>query len=179
MVLEKTLESPLDCQEFKPVNPKGNQSWIFIGRTDAEADVPILQLPHGKSWQRPWSWERLQAGGEGDARGRDGWMASLTQWTWFWTSSRRWWRIRKPDVLQSMGSQRVKHDWGTEQEQIYVTSFGLDLDREMILRNTESFFPTLHNAGSKSHKGFKAVSSMFTQSLYFLKHNHCCCCCCC
>ena len=123
--------------------------------------------------------DRLQAGGEGDARGRDGWMASLTQWTWFWTSSRRWWRIRKPDVLQSMGSQRVKHDWGTEQEQTYVTSFGLDLDREMILRNTESFFPTLHNAGSKSHKGFKAVSSMFTQSLYFLKHNHCCCCCCC
>ena len=50
VVLEKTLESPLDCKEIKPVNPKGNQSWIFIGRTDAEAETPILWPPHAKSW---------------------------------------------------------------------------------------------------------------------------------
>ena len=50
VVLEKTLESPLDCKEIKPVNPKGNQSWIFIGRTDAEAEAPALWLPHAKSW---------------------------------------------------------------------------------------------------------------------------------
>ena len=50
VVLEKTLESPLDTQEIKPVNPKGNQSWIFIGKTDAEAEVPILWLPDGKNW---------------------------------------------------------------------------------------------------------------------------------
>jgi len=65
-------------------------------------------------WERPWCWERLKAGGEGDDRGWDGWMASLTQWTWVWANSRRWWRTGKPGVLQSMGSQIVGHDWETE-----------------------------------------------------------------
>ena len=65
-------------------------------------------------WKRPWYWERLKAGGEGYDRGWDGWMASLTQWTWVWASSGRWGRTGKPDVLQSMKSQRVGHDWGTE-----------------------------------------------------------------
>ena len=65
-------------------------------------------------WKRPWCWERLRAGGEGDDRGWDGWMASLTQWTWVWTSSRSWWWTGKPGVLQSMGSKRVGHDWVTE-----------------------------------------------------------------
>ena len=50
MVLEKTLEHPLDCKEIQPVHPEGNQSWVFIGRTDAEAEVPKLWLPHAKSW---------------------------------------------------------------------------------------------------------------------------------
>ena len=65
-------------------------------------------------WKRPWCWERLKVGGEGDDRGWDGWMASPTQWTWVWVNSRsRWWAGR-PGVLQSMGSQRVGHDWVTE-----------------------------------------------------------------
>ena len=117
VVLEKTLESPMDCKEIQPVHPKGNQSWIFIGRTDAEAEAPILWLPDGKNWliwKRPWGWERLKAGGEGDDRGWDSWMASLTWCTWVWASSRNWWRTGKPGVLQSMGSQRVRHDWATE-----------------------------------------------------------------
>ena len=94
VVLEKTLESPLDCKEIKPVNPKENQSWIFIGRTDAEAETPntlanwFEELSHLK---RPWCWERLRAGGEGDDRGWDRWLASLTQWTWAWVSSGSWW----------------------------------------------------------------------------------------
>ena len=62
---------------------------------------------------RPWCWERSKAG-EGDGRGRDGWMASPTQWTWVWASSGSWWWTGKPGVLQSMGSQRVGHDWATE-----------------------------------------------------------------
>ena len=62
-------------------------------------------------WKRPWCWARLKAGGEGDDRGWDGWMASPTPWTWVSTSSRRWWWTGKPDVLQSMGSQRVGHGW--------------------------------------------------------------------
>ena len=61
-------------------------------------------------WKRLWWWERLKAGGEGDNRGWDGWMALLTQWTWVWANSRRWWRTGKPGVLQSMGLQRVGHD---------------------------------------------------------------------
>ena len=92
MVLEKTLENPLDCKEIKPANPKGNQPWIFIGRTVAEAEVPILWLHKAKSQitgKRPWCWERLKARGEGDDRGWDGWMASPIQWTWVWANSGR------------------------------------------------------------------------------------------
>ena len=84
VMLEKTLESLLDCKEIKSVNPKGNQPWIFIGRTDAEAEALTLWLPDVKSqlWKTPCCWERLRAGGEGGDRGWDGWMASLIQWTW-------------------------------------------------------------------------------------------------
>ena len=64
--------------------------------------------------KRPWSWERLKAGGEGDDRGWDGWMASLTQWTWVWVDSGSWWWTGRPGMLQSMGSQRVRHAWVTE-----------------------------------------------------------------
>ena len=115
VVLEKTLESPLGCK-IKPVNPEGNQSWMFIGRTDAEAEVPILWPPHGKltHLKRPWCWERLKAGGEVDDSWWDGWMLSLTQWTWVWASSESWWWTGKPCMLQSIGSQRVGHDWATK-----------------------------------------------------------------
>ena len=69
------------------------------------------ELTHLK---RPWCWERWKAGGEGDDRGWDGWMASPTQWTWVWVNSGSWRWTGKPGVLQSMGSQRVRHDWATE-----------------------------------------------------------------
>ena len=89
VVLEMTLESPLDCKEIQAVHRKGNQSWIFIGRADAEAEAAILWPPNSKNWhwKRPWCWERLKAG-EWDNRGWDGWMASPTQWTWVWVNSR-------------------------------------------------------------------------------------------
>ena len=113
VVLEKILESPLDFKEIKPVHPKGNQSWIFIGRTDAEA--PILWPPYVKSWlkRRPWCWERLKAGGEGDDGEWDGWMISLTQCTWVWARPASWWSAGKLGVLQSMGlqSQTQLSDW--------------------------------------------------------------------
>ena len=64
-------------------------------------------------WERPWCWERLKAGGEGDDIGWDGWMASATQWTWVWASS-RWWRTGRPGVLQQVCSQRVGDGWATE-----------------------------------------------------------------
>ena len=113
VVLEKTLESPLDSKEIKPVFPKGIQPWIFIGRTDVEA--PLHWLPDMKNWlwKRPWCWERLKVGREGDDRGWDGWMASLTRWTWVWARS---------GIGDGQGSlaycspwgHRVRHDWATE-----------------------------------------------------------------
>ena len=63
------------------------------------------------SWKKPWCWESLKVGGEGDDRGWDGWVASLTWWTWVWVGSGSWY---KPGMLQSMGSQRIRHDWVTE-----------------------------------------------------------------
>ena len=65
-------------------------------------------------WKGPWCWERLQAKGEGDDRGWDGWMASPTQWAWIWVNSGSWWWTGRPDMLHSMGSQRVRHGWATE-----------------------------------------------------------------
>ena len=116
VVLEKTFESPLDSKEIQSVHPKGNQSWIFIGRTCWSWNSNTLatsceKLTHLK---RLWCWERLKAGGEGDDRGWDGWMAPPTQWRWVWASSGSWWWTRRPGVLQSMGSQKVGHNWTTE-----------------------------------------------------------------
>ena len=117
VVLEKTLESPLDCKEIQPVHPKGNQSQVFIGRSDIEAEASNVlatwceELNHLK---RPLWWERLRAGGEGDNRGWDGWMATPTQWTWVWVDSGSWWWTGKPGMLWFMGSQRVGHNWETE-----------------------------------------------------------------
>ena len=65
-------------------------------------------------WKRLWCWEGLGAGGEGDDRGWDGWMASRTQWMWVWVNSRRWWWTQRPGMLQFMGSQTVRHNWATE-----------------------------------------------------------------
>ena len=117
VVLEKTLEFPLTCKEIQPVHSKGDQSWVFIGRTDVEAETPnslatlCEELTHLK---RPWCWERLKVAGEVDIRGWDGWMVSLTWRTWVCVISGSWWWTGKPGVLQSMGSQRVGHDWANE-----------------------------------------------------------------
>ena len=116
VVLEKTLESSMDWKEIKPVNSKAIQSWIFIGRTDLKLK---LQYSGHLMWRAnllETCWERLKAGGEEDDRGRDGWMASLTRWTWVWANSRRWWRTGKPGVLEPVGSQRVQRDWAAEQQ---------------------------------------------------------------
>ena len=115
VVLVKTLESLLYCKEIQPVHPKGNQSWMFIGRTDAEAETPILWSPDAKNWltRRLWCWERLKVGGEVDDRGWDGWMASPIRWTWVWASSRSWWWTGRPAMLQSVASQSWTrlNDW--------------------------------------------------------------------
>ena len=105
-----------------PTNPSiGNQSWIFIGRTDDEAEASIFWPPDAKNWL---IWKdpdagRLKARGEGDNRRWDGWVASPTQWTWVWVNSESWWWTGRPGMLQSMGSQRVVHNW-TEKWLYYI-----------------------------------------------------------
>ena len=119
VVLEKTLDGPLDSKETKPVHPKGNQPWIFIGRTDAEAEVPVVgqlirkDLDAGKDWghEEKGVTEKEMVGWHHWLNGHD------------WTNSRRWWRTGKPDILQSMGSQRAGHDWATEKQQQIKSCF--------------------------------------------------------
>ena len=122
VVFEKTPESPFDCKMIQPVHPKGNKSWTFIGRADAEAETPILWPPDAKNWLiwkdpsawKDWRWE--EKGMTEDEMVDREWdeMRSLTQWTWVWVSSGSWWCTGKPGMLQSLGSQRVRHNWATE-----------------------------------------------------------------
>ena len=116
VVLEKTLESPLDCKEIQRVSHKGDQSWIFIGRTDAEAEAPILWPPDVKNWliwkdpDAGKDWRQEEKGMTEDEMA--GWHHRLDGH--IWASSRSWWWTGKPCMLQSMGSQRVGHNWTTE-----------------------------------------------------------------
>ena len=123
VVLEKTLESPLDCKEIQPVHSKRDQSWnvhwkdwCWSWNSNTLASW-CEQLTHLK---RPWCCKRLKVGGEGDNRGDrrgqqwDGWMASPTRWTWVWVESGSWWWTGRPGVLRFIESQRVRHDWVTE-----------------------------------------------------------------
>ena len=115
VVLERTLESVLDCREIKSVHPKGNQSWMFIGKTDAEAEAPVLWAPDVKNWLigkdpdagKDWRQEEKEMT-EDETVGWHHWLR-----TWVWASSGSWW-TGKPGMLQSMGLQRVGHDWATE-----------------------------------------------------------------
>ena len=113
----RLLRVPLDRKGIQPINPKGNQSWIFIGRTDAEAEAPIIWPPDVKNWLTgkdpdagtDWRHEEKETN-----RGWDVWMASLTKWIWVWASFGSWWWTGRPGMLQSMGPQRVRHDWAAE-----------------------------------------------------------------
>ena len=108
--------------EIQPVNPKGNQSWIFIGRTDVEAETPIFWPPDAKNWLtgkdpgagKDWRWE--EKGTTEDEM--VGWHHQLSGGVW--VNSGSWWWTGKPGMLQSMVSQRVGHDWATELTDQYI-----------------------------------------------------------
>ena len=116
VVLEKTLESPLDCKEIQPVHSEGDQPWDFFGRTDAKAETPVLWPPHEKSWligkdsDAGRDWGQEEKGTTEDEMA--GWH--LTRWMWVWMNSGSWWRTGRPGVLRFMGSQRVGHNWETD-----------------------------------------------------------------
>ena len=112
----KTLEGPPDCKEIRPVNPKRNQPWILIERTDAEAEAPILWQPDARSWL---IWMTLMLGKiEGRrrrGRRRTRWLDGITDsMDMSWVKSRSWWWTGRPGVSSFMGSERVRHDWATE-----------------------------------------------------------------
>ena len=86
------------------------KDWCWSWNSNTLA-TSCKELTH---WKRPWCWEGLGAGGKGDDRGQDGWMASPTRWTWVWVNSGSWWWTGRPGVLRFMGSQRVRHNWATE-----------------------------------------------------------------
>ena len=96
------------------VHSKGDQLWVFFGRTDAKAETPLLWPPQVKSWLTGKDFDAGRDWGQEEKGTTDGWMASLTRWTWVWVNSGRWWWTVKPGVLRFMGSQRVGHDWATE-----------------------------------------------------------------
>ena len=112
VVLEKTLESPLDSKEIQPIlkeiSPEYSLEGLMLKLTLQYFGHLMQELTH---WKRPWCWERLKAGGEGDDRGWDGWMASPTQWAWVCSGS--WWWTGRPGMLQSMGLQSLTRlsDW--------------------------------------------------------------------
>ena len=116
VVLEKTLESPLDCKKIKPVNPKGDQPWILIGRTVVEA--PILWPLNSKSQLIGKNPDAGQDWRQKEKRATEDEMVGWHHQLRVWASSGRWWRTGKPGVLQSMGLQRVRHNLATEQQQI-------------------------------------------------------------
>ena len=131
VVLEKTLESPLDSREIKSLNPKGNQPRTFVGRTDAETEYSLeglmlkLKLQYfghlmrkADSLEKTLTLEKIEWRQEKEGMTEDE-MVGWYHWTWVWASSRRWWKTGKPGVLQSMGSRRVGHDWELEQQRQY------------------------------------------------------------
>ena len=115
-LLQKTLESPLDCKEIQPVHSEGDQPWDFFGRNDAKAETPVLWPPHAKSWltgkdsDAGRDWQQEEKGTTEDEMA--GWHHWLDGRESEWTGS--WWWTGRPGVLRFMGLQRVGHDWATE-----------------------------------------------------------------
>ena len=148
----ETLESPWDNWKIKPSHPKGNIPWILTGCWSSNTLANWCKKL--TRWKRPWFWERLKAGGEGDSRGGDGWILSLTQWTWVWANSWRWWRTGKPDVLQCMGVTKNLRNLATEQQQSFlnwinsVLEGGLGERHEISTISIGSAIPVEH----KNHK---------------------------
>ena len=116
VVLEKTLESPLDCNRSNQSILKEISPGISLERMMLKLKLQYFGhlMRRVDSLERLWCWEGLGAEGEGYNRGWDGWMASVTPWTWVWVNSGSWWWTWRPGVLRFMGLQRVGHDWATE-----------------------------------------------------------------
>ena len=142
-MLEKTLESPLDSKKIKPVNPKGNQSWIFFGRTETE--VPILWPLDAKNWligKGPDAGKDWRQKEKGITEDEKFWIASWTQWTWVWASLESWWWTGKPGVHGV--KKRVQHHGVTELNWLLhldLQNTNIKLSRILDLEKKKSFLP--------------------------------------
>ena len=140
VVLEKTLESPLHCKEIQPVHPKGDQSWVFIGGTDVEAETPILWPPDMKSWL---IWKDPDAGKDWGQEEKG--ITSPTRWAWVWVDPGIWWWTGRPGVLWFMRSQRVRHDWANELNWTELKCFSDLAEYWWCLKFSLWFYPGFHN----------------------------------
>ena len=137
VLLEKALESLLDCKESQPVHSEGDQPWDFFGRNDANAETPVLWLPHVKSWligkdsDAGRNWGQDEKGTTEDEMAR--WHHWLDGRTWVWVNSGSWWWTGRPGVLRFMGSQTVWHDWATE---LNWTELVVQLEKEMATHSS-------------------------------------------
>ena len=160
MVLEKTLESPMDCKEIKLINPTGNQPWIFIGRTDAEVEAPILWPPDGKSWLIGKGPEAGKDWGHKEKGATMRWLDGITDSMDMGLGGlRSWWWTGRPGMLQSMGSQRVGHDWVSE------------LNWEIIISETWGWFNNKKSNFKTLKKFFKNTRSFQMLRRYLIKVN--------
>ena len=156
LVMEKTLENPVDCKEIKPVHPKDDQLEFSL---EGLMLKPKLQyfgqlMTH---WKKPRCWQRLRAGGEGDNRGWDGWMVSPTQWTWVWANSGSWWWTGKPGVIKSMGWQKVRYNWANELNKAGIQWIILAATSPSKKYQTTSAIPACVLLISNKHEGLNNI----------------------
>ena len=169
VVLEKFLESPLDYKEIQTVHPKGNQSWILIGRLMLKMKLQYSGhlLGNCDSFEKTLMLGRLKAGGEGDDNGWDGWMGSQTWRTWVWVNSGSCWWTGRRGVLQSMGSQRIRQDWATE---LNGTSLPFKIPEYLPIASWVKF-----DSSRATYKSFFDLSYIclpdFISPLTFLSHH--------
>ena len=114
---------------LKEINPEYSLEELML---EVKLQYSATWCKEPTHWKRPWCWVRLKAGGEGEDRGWDGWMASPTQWRWIWVNSRCWWWTKRPGMLQSMRLQRVGHNWTTELNWVRYFCWG-----NAVLSNTK------------------------------------------
>ena len=171
VVLKKTLVSPLECKEIQRVHSKGNQTWIFIGRIDAEAETPILWLPDEKNWL---IWRDSDAGNdrrqEEEGMSEDERLDGTTDlMAMSLTSSKSWWWTGKPGMLQSMGSERVGHYWVTKLNNLEVYH---DSTRKLQQLNIFIRLQRMASSVSTSKPNFGCDSTFFFQWLQSNKNQH-------
>ena len=166
VVLEKTLESPLDCKEIKPVNPIVNLSWIFFGRTNAEAEAPTLWPSDGKNWLIG---KDLDAGkgwrqGEGNDRPWDDSVASSTRWTRIWANSRSWWRTGRLVCCSLWGCKESDLTTWTEVNTMIPHNRNSYLEFGRLFKRKQINFTSVK-------LGWKTMPLIIAQCIYTLKKN--------